>query len=58
MPVKVKFVPDKVAGPVTEYVPPVGFAVTLMAVLLQYRPLAFRTGVPDIFTSTFVAPHM
>ena len=58
VPVKVKFVPDNDAGPVTENTPPLGSAVTSIVVPLQYKPPGLNVGVPVTDTSTDVAPQI
>ena len=46
------------AGPVKEYVPPNGSGVKSMEDKLQYKPLPLNVGVPEIATSTLVAPQI
>ena len=58
VPVKVIKFPESVAGPVNAKVPPEGVAVMSIVVPLQYKPPGLKVGVPEIETSTVVAPHM
>ena len=58
VPVNDRILPLNEAGPVSEKVPPVGSAVISMEVPLQYNPPGLKTGVPEIATSTLVAPQI
>ena len=58
VPLNDRILPLNEAGPVSEKVPPVGSAVISMEVPLQYNPPGLKTGVPEMATSTFVAPQI